>query len=305
MFGTDFWDKIKNTIKVFHLNFLFNTIGSSYLSKEEIYFLEEEMGKGHLDYKAIPLLDKIFILGQLAQKLGITNINKVDVKDFDTFIKKQDPAKIGIKDSTEELDKIKKQAYLDVLSKQFQIEKETRQSILNEESNSGDGKINLTNVTNDIKEKFEDWSSLDKSISYLSESAFNEGKAVQIKEESNLSDPYVYKVPLDDEKTCKYCKAAYLNSDGSARIFRLSQLQANGTNIGLKPNAWKPVLGQLHLNCRCVLQYLNILKGTTLSDYIWDSGAQRYVLNKEVIKERKVERKSKVHIQIGNKHFDV
>ena len=31
----------------------------------------------------------------------------------------------------------------------------------------------------------------------------------------------------------------------------------------------KGTLGQLHLNCRCIFQYVNILKGTTLNDYIW------------------------------------
>ena len=303
MFGVDFWNKIKNTIKVFHLNFLFNTIGFSYLSKDEIKFLEEEMGKDHLDYKAIPLLDKIFILGQISQKLGMTNTNKLNIDDFNKFINQQNSSKYNIKPSTKELDKIKKQTYLDILGKQFLIEKDIRQFILNEESNNK--KINLSNLTDNIKEKFSNWSYLDKSISYLSESAFNEGKAVEIKEESDLSDPYVYKVPLGDEKTCEYCKSAYLNSDGSAKIFKLSQLQANGTNIGLKPEFWKPTLIVLHLNCRCVLQYLNLLKGTTINDYIWDYGTQRYILNKDIIKERKVERKSKVKITIGTKIFEV
>jgi hypothetical protein len=132
-----------------------------------------------------------------------------------------------------------------------------------------------------------------------------EGEMKEISEESNLNDPYVYKVPIEDERLCKSCRNAYLNKDGSPKIFRLSELEANGSNIGLKPNEWKPTLGQLHLNCRCILQYVNVLKGTTLNDYIWSEKSQRYILNEELIKDKKVERKSKVKITVGKKTFEV
>lgn len=247
MFNLYFWEKIKNTIKVFHLNFLFNTIGHSYLTKKELEFLENEIGKKNLNYNIVPLVDKIFILGQLAQKLGITNINEVNLNDFEDYISEGIKNK-NIKTSNEKLDILKKQAYLDILGKQFGIEKDIRQSILNEENNNR-GKFRISKIVESIKDKFENWSSLDNSISYISESAFDEGKAVQIKEESNLDDPYVYKVPIEDERLCKSCRSAYLNKDGSPRIFRLSELEANGSNIGLKPNEWKPTLGQLHLHC--------------------------------------------------------
>lgn len=303
MFNLYFWEKIKNTIKVFHLNFLFNIIGSSYLTQKELDFLEKELGKKNLNYDNIPLIDKIFILGQLAQKLGITNINEVNLKDFEDYILDGIKNK-KIKTSNEKLDIIKKQAYLDILGKQFGIEKDIRQSILNEENNNR-GKFRISKIVDSIKSKFEDWSSLDNSISYVSESAFDEGKAVQIKEDSIFDDPYVYKVPIEDERLCKACKSAYLNEDGSPKIYRLSELEANGSNIGLKPNEWKPTLGQLHLHCRCILQYVNVLKGTTLNDYIWSEKSQRYILNEESVKDKKVERKSKVKITIGKKTFEV
>ena len=303
MFNLYFWEKIKNTIKVFHLNFLFNIIGSSYLTQKELDFLEKELGKKNLNYDNIPLIDKIFILGQLAQKLGITNINEVNLKDFEDYILNGIKNK-KIKTSNEKLDIIKKQAYLDILGKQFGIEKDIRQSILNEENNNR-GKFRIYKIVDSIKSKFEDWSSLDNSISYVSESAFDEGKAVQIKEDSIFDDPYVYKVPIEDERLCKACRSAYLNEDGSPKIYKLSELEANGSNIGLKPNEWKPTLGQLHLHCRCILQYVNVLKGTTLNDYIWSEKSQRYILNEKSVKDKKVERKSKVKITIGKKTFEV
>ena len=66
MFDYNFWEKIQKTIKVFHLNFLYNLVGKDFLSKQEIKFLEKEMGKDRFKNKKISLLDKIFILGNAA-----------------------------------------------------------------------------------------------------------------------------------------------------------------------------------------------------------------------------------------------
>lgn len=53
---------------------------------------------------------------------------------------------------------------------------------------------------------------------------------------------------------CKHCKKAYLMEDEvTPRVFRLSDLKANGSNYGLKTADWVPTLGSLHPNCRCSL----------------------------------------------------
>ena len=105
-------------IKLFHLNFLFDTIGEDYLSEEEINFLEKNLGKPNLNRSKIPLLDKIFAFGLIAEKIGLENANKLTKKDIEKWIGEN---QIKLK---EQLDKIKAQAYLDVLGKQFKIEKD-------------------------------------------------------------------------------------------------------------------------------------------------------------------------------------
>ena len=48
------------------------------------------------------------------------------------------------------------------------------------------------------------------------------------------------------------------------------------------------------------------IPGTTLSDYEFNEEKQRYILKeKDLDKTRKVERKSRVKIDIGSKHFEV
>lgn len=299
--NSSFWNKIKTLIKLYHLNFLWNLVGKEYLSDEEINFLEKNLEKSKFSKDEIPLLDKIFAFGQVAQKIGLENVNKITKKDLEDWLKEN---KVKV---TTQLEKIKAQAYLDVLSKQFQIEKDLRQGVLNE-ANKEDFK--MSNVVDYIKSKFEDWAYLKNTISYVSESALNEGKAEEIKSQAGKdgeADPIVYKVPIQDEKLCSHCRRAYLKNDGTPRLFRLSELAANGTNIGRKPNEWLPTLQQLHINCRCLLQYYEEIPGTSKNDYEFDESKQRYILKEKVLTDdkRKIERKSRVKIDIGSKHFEV
>ena len=298
-FDSVFWNRIKNIIKLYHLNFLYDTIGEDFLSEEEIDFLEKNLGKTKIDNKKIPLLDKIFAFGKIAEKIGVENANKLTKKDLELWIK-ENGEKIK-----KQLEKIKAQAYLDVLGKQFQIEKDLRQKILNESQNNKEIKPSI--IYDYIKDKFEDWSYLKDSISYVSESALNQGKAQEIRDKSDENDPIVYKVPIQDEKLCSNCRKAYLNSDGTPRLFRLSELEANGTNIGRKVADWKPTLGQLHPSCRCLLQYFETVNGTNVSDYQWSEDNQRYILKEKVLNDdsRKVKRRAKVKITIGEKNFEV
>ena len=298
-FNNSFWKKIKNIIKLYHLNFLFDTIGEDYLSEEEREFLENGLGKTKLNRDKIPLLDKIFAFGKIAEKIGLENANKITKKDLDKFIQENTNKNIQ-----EELNKIKSQAYLDILGKQYKIEKDLRQGILNEQNKK---EFKISNIVDYIKEKFEDWSYLKDSISYVSECALNQGKVEEIKSKSDSEDPLVYKVPIQDEKLCPNCRKAYLNSDGTPKIFKLSELEENGTNIGKKPNAWLPTLGMMHPHCRCLLQYFEEVPNTSKNDYEFDENKNRYILKEQIVNntERKVQRKSKVKITIGDKKFEV
>ncbi len=91
-----------------------------------------------------------------------------------------------------------------------------------------------------------------------------EGKAVAISKLQPGEDPLVYKIPRPD--ACPYCKLLYTKPDGVPRVFRLSVLMANGTNIGRKPGRpstegkgateYKATLGAMHPWCKCELHYM-------------------------------------------------
>jgi hypothetical protein len=57
---------------------------------------------------------------------------------------------------------------------------------------------------------------------------------------------------------CKRCRDLYLDaSTGRPRIFKLSDLLANGTNVGRKSKDWLPVVGATHPHCLCFLTSVN------------------------------------------------
>jgi hypothetical protein len=96
--------------------------------------------------------------------------------------------------------------------------------------------------------------------------AVEEGKAVSLMGSVPAgTDPLVFKRPRPE--ACPYCVLLYLQADGiTPRIFRLSELLANGTNVGRKANRpklrglaatqWQPVLGAMHPWCQCQLHHL-------------------------------------------------
>ena len=72
---------------------------------------------------------------------------------------------------------------------------------------------------------------------------------------SGEADPWVFKRPRHD--SCEACKEAYLQKDGKTpRLFRLSALAANGTNVGRRRPERQPVIESLHPFCRCELNFL-------------------------------------------------
>lgn len=68
-------------------------------------------------------------------------------------------------------------------------------------------------------------------------------------------DPEVYKTVVNDGDLCSWCAKFYRNKDGSPKIYKLSELQKNGSNYGKPKSEWKPTVESTHIRCRCQLHY--------------------------------------------------
>lgn len=75
-------------------------------------------------------------------------------------------------------------------------------------------------------------------------------RVVTANKDEDLSQVYVYRIPVNDAALCKHCRRFYLDGDGTPAIYRLSTLLGNGTNYGKKSSEWKAVAGATHPNDR-------------------------------------------------------
>jgi hypothetical protein len=73
------------------------------------------------------------------------------------------------------------------------------------------------------------------------------GKALLL---STQGDPLVFKRPRAD--ACRFCKRLFLTGD-RPRIFKLSALVKNGSNVGRKHGEFRAVIGAVHPACECEL----------------------------------------------------
>lgn len=68
------------------------------------------------------------------------------------------------------------------------------------------------------------------------------------------TDPWVWKEVVKDDRLSPECRRLHAHEDWTPRLYRLSELVRNGTNVGRAKSQWKVVIGGTHPNCRCTLR---------------------------------------------------
>ena len=104
-------------------------------------------------------------------------------------------------------------------------------------------------ITSDIAGRLNDWQrDWGRIVETELQNIYNLGNAQTIEEEHGV-DALVYKEVYPG--ACRHCIRLYLTGGIGSRpkVFKLSELRANGTNIGKKVADWKPVEGTTHPWC--------------------------------------------------------
>lgn len=121
------------------------------------------------------------------------------------------------------------------------------------------------------KDLYKDW---DRVVTTEMAQAQNLGALDAITENSKgkaHNEIYVYKIGVIDDKRCKVCEKLWTLPDGvTPKVYRLSELTANGTNYGKKTADWKATVETTHPNCRDFLMELPISWG-------FQNGALTYI----------------------------
>jgi len=117
-------------------------------------------------------------------------------------------------------------------------------------------------LASELAMKTGDWNKDFSRISqFVLHEAFDNGRAAAIlrSHDGNADEALVYK--LVHHGACNVCNKLYNEYDNKEKkikpkVFKLSELLGNGTNIGRKYNELKPIIGATHCWCRCNLLYV-------------------------------------------------
>lgn len=150
-------------------------------------------------------------------------------------------------------------------------------------------------IAREIARKTGDWSrNFKRIVDFISHSAYDEGRALAIEKDYG-DDALVWKRVYNG--ACKKCVELY-QKNGIPKIFKLSALRNNGTNIGRKQTDWLPVVGSTHPHCRCTLHHYD-------QQFEWNKETKNWDIPKENVQESPKKERPKVAISFMNKEYKV
>lgn len=295
-------EELQNIVRDNHSIFILNSLGSNYLFESDKQRLLS-LGINLDDFSNSYIKDSFF-LGVLVDSVGLLKSNNINYQDLKTFIKSGQYLPLTSKEIAT-LSSIENQSLKDIRGLQGKIFSDVNQILLNNsrieqelfiKESIKEGVLNkktVDQISRDISDKTGDWSrDFDRIVQYTTQLAYEEGKAASIEKYSNEKDSNVYKVVYN--QACRHCIRLYLTGgiNSQPRIFRLSELKKNGTNIGKKVDDWLPTIGPVHPYCRCQLRELR-------NGEAWNDDTKSFELNSNNLQSTR----KRVKIQIGDKTF--
>jgi hypothetical protein len=290
---------IKDIINKHFNRFLISTIGPEAVSDEEIRKLAEQ---GELDniirkddyFRLAYLLGKLrgtagedpsnISVNQFKQNLSTNppGLTQSDLLSIDHAKKNAANFIDGLKDNTEKIMEgiIRDNNYEAQLEQLNETVRPALERLLREGTNVRELVNDLRNKTNDIQT---DWKRiLVTELNKIHNRASINEIAHRNKGKSN-DDILVYCIGPLDAFTCSECIKFY-HDGGSYKIYRLSELKANGTNYGKKRTAWSASVPPLHVSCRHRL--VELPQGFSLDENgkVYFVGPEHHELNNDLTK---------------------
>lgn len=299
---------ILRLINQFHIIFLGQTLGKSFLSKDDLKVLKEA-GVDVAKMAEKDVVTNAFKLGLLARTLRDRKMRRMTYDQFTDFASSD--RFIPLSDFEKEMvNSLKMALYSDIkglgnrVSADFShiaIEADKKQRMKYEKIIAQETKDAITDrksvikLASEIGHKTGDWSrDLDRIADYQLHRAYCSGKvALMLRGDRDPKDVKVYFHVF--ESACKECVKHYL-TDGvgsQPKVFKLSDIINNGTNVGRKTKEWLPVVPPMHPWCRCEIEEL-------MEGYAWNEEKKLFVLTRLT---HGVKRKSKVRITVNGKEI--
>lgn len=259
-------------------------------------------------FKKIPPFYQAYLFGKVSGLLTPSQIGVLDYKDLASYTEKRSYLKLTKREQFEyNAAAVKTYTYVKDMGQKFKntllnsiSEQESQESLVQQEIKEAikEGVLKRRSaqaVASDLGSKLQDWNrDWGRIVETEYQNIYSIGKASTILEEHG-PDALVYKQVFPE--ACSHCRHFYTTRGigSKPRIFKLSELIENGSNVGKKVKDWKPTLPATHPWCRCELVY--IPKG-----YVWSEDKKTFIPPENY---KRVERKSKIKLTIGSKTFEV
>lgn len=260
--------EIAALIRMYHTSFVLS-IAPDAITKHQV---EELVRRGILPPKAVSLIEDSYLYGQFVSTVRAMD-DKVALKklDYDNFKKRVAARPIALTPHEKAaVSWAKQSAAMHVtglgnkiaddfstiaIESDRKLRKRYENIIETTVSEGIERRDAWRRIASDLGHETDDWArDFGRIAATEQQRAMQEGFAQGLKKrEGDPKNVMVAKIPNGD--ACKHCIRLHLTGgQGSApRVFPLSELESNGSNVGRKAAEWKAVVGTTHPWCACEL----------------------------------------------------
>lgn len=297
-FNISFLHSIINSILKGTYIFIGSQLGLDFLSIQQKDFLQsmgvnlENLKTGVSDY------EKSFLFGIFAAQLGGKKSFTKKEKEFEEWIMDNKIEDLSLK-KIATLNHLKNRTFNDInglgnrvahnynnriISASSALQAQLQRKIKEKTIEAVKANQTVTQLASDLREMTGDWGrDFDRISYYVMQEAYAYGRVAEFIDTYG-EDVEVYKQTFPG--VCDSCRKLYGNPGEKPVVYKLSELLANGDNIGRK--VFVPVVGPAHPWARSILHVIP-------PNSVWDDKKKRFVIKRN---DRGVKRKNKVKINI-------
>jgi len=250
--------EIREIIRRHHNAFVANYVGMATLPQET---LDELEARGLLDPEMAAVNDA-YLFGQLVGQLESGALDKMTYEQFKSQLPNAPIALTDVERRASDWashhagqfivglgERVVQQADQFIVAEESRLRQQMRERIEATVSEAVEKRKSARTIRSSLGWATGDWQrDFDRIAVTEKQQAMQNGVADNFR--ARFDDPWVAKIPMPN--ACEHCIRLH-TVGGIPRIFRLSWLEANGSNFGKKAKDWKAVVGTVHPHCQCQL----------------------------------------------------
>lgn len=252
--------EVLQIIRDHHTAFIANVIGPDVLEPE----IKARLAKKGLLNVKVASIEDAYLYGQLLGQLDDPKVQNMSYEQFRQHIRKNPiPLTEVEKDAVQAAkmragqfarglgNRVEQQTGIILIEADAGLRQQMRDEIRTKTAENIARRESVRQLKSDLGWATRDWArDWDRIAITEKHESMQQGVSDQIAKRWG-SDTEVFKRPMPD--ACEHCKRLHLGPDGHPRIFKLSELEANGSNVGRKVAQWMAVVGAVHPHCQCQL----------------------------------------------------